>query len=88
MSVTDDIMKANLPKGTRIEFKLTKKQLDDLLDACKPVIYMVIGGVPPASPQENANRAWESLGRELGFDHMSVRPVDGKGQDCFTAEVA
>lgn len=88
MTITENIMKANLPKGTRIEFHLTEKQLNDLMDACKPVIYMVIGGVPPPSPQENANAAWASLGAELGFDYMTVQPVSGKGNDYFTAAVA
>ena len=88
MNNTEKLMRANLPKGTRIEFHLTEKQLNDLMDACKPVIYMVIGGVPPRSPQENANAAWASLGAELGFDYMTVQIVNGKGNDYFTAEVA
>lgn len=71
----------------RKEFTLTQEQLDTLLDACKPVPYMVIGGIAPRSPQENANAAWATLGLELGFDSMSVRPVNGKGMEVFTAEV-
>jgi hypothetical protein len=71
----------------RKEFTMTKEQLDKMLDACKPVPYMVIGGISPRSPQENANAAWASLGHEMGFDAMSVRPVAGKGMEVFTAEV-
>ncbi len=71
----------------RKEFKLTQEQLDILLNACKPVPYMVIGGIAPRSPQENANAAWATLGLELGFDSMSVRPINGKGIEFFTAEV-
>ena len=79
----------------RKEFKLTQEQLDTLLDACKPVPYMLIlptlhlliGGIAPRSPQENANAAWAKLGLELGFDSMSVRPINGKGIEFFTAEV-
>lgn len=71
----------------RKEFKLTQEQLDILLNACKPVPYMVIGGIAPRSPQENANAAWATLGLELGFDSMSVRPINGKGMEFFTAEV-
>ncbi len=41
-------------------------------------------GTPP-SPQENANHAWAMLGKELGFDSMTVRPIQGKGQRFFTA---
>lgn len=69
----------------RKEFEMTESQLQTLLEACKPVPYMVFGGREPASPQENANRAWEALGREMGFDHMSVKPT-GKGTRFFTAE--
>ena len=71
----------------RREFHLTPGQLEKLLDACKPVPYMVVGGVPPRSPQENANSAWKALGKELGFKHLTVRPVAGKGMEFFTAEV-
>ena len=70
----------------RKEFTMSKLQLDTLLDACKPVPYMVVGGVMPRSPQENANAAWARLGSEMGFDAMSVRPVPGKGMESFTAE--
>ena len=68
------------------EFKLSKKQLEELLGACEPVPYMVFGGRPPASPQERANAAWRSLGEKLGFDYMTVCPVQGKGEEYFTAE--
>lgn len=71
----------------RKEFEMTEEQFQRILKASQPVPYMVIGGVEPSSPQENANRAWKELGDELGFDHMSVRPVQGKSQRFFTAEV-
>ena len=69
----------------RVEYEMTEEQLKQLLDACKPVPYMVIGGHAPSSPQENANRAWMGLGKEMGFDWETVRPVQGKGQRFFTA---
>lgn len=69
----------------RQEYEITEAQLESLMEASKPVRYMVFGGRPPSSPQENANRAWASLGAELGFDHMTVRPVQGKAQTFFTA---
>ena len=70
----------------RKEFEMTDEQHKKLLDACKPVPYMVFGGIEPRSPQENANDAWRELGRELGFDAMTVRPVAGKDTKFFTAE--
>ena len=57
-----------------------------ILDACKPVPYMVMGGREPSSPQENANHAWQSLGRTLGFKWDTVQPVFGSCELHFTAE--
>jgi len=70
----------------RKEFKMTDKQHKKIMDACKSVPYMVFGGVQPRSPQENVNDAWRVLGDKLGFEHMTVEPVQGKGGKFFTAE--
>lgn len=70
----------------RKEYKLTDEQMKRLLDACQPVPYLVFNGIAPRSPQENANAAWCALGQEIGFDGMTVEPVHGKDQTCFTAE--
>ncbi|RLD82428.1 MAG: hypothetical protein DRJ15_01620 [Bacteroidetes bacterium] len=70
----------------RKEFKMTDAQWDALIEACKPVRYIIVAGHEPASPQENANRAWKALGKELGFEFMTVQPVSGKDSKCFTAE--
>jgi hypothetical protein len=69
----------------RHEYEMTEAQLKALLDACKPVPLIAIHTGMPSSPQENANRAWASLGREMGFDSMTVEPVRGKGNRFFTA---
>lgn len=52
----------------------------------KPVHAMLIGGTLPSSQQENANDAWEQLGREMGFVGMTARPVPGASDLVFTAE--
>ncbi len=72
----------------RKEFELTEEQHANLLDACKPTPAMYMsGGIPlSSSPQENANAAWERLGKQLGFKHMTVRPVQGKSDKFFSAE--
>ncbi len=70
----------------RREFEMTQKQLDEILEACKPVPYIAIQCGEPASPQENANNAWAALGKEMGFKHMTVEP--GKSDRFFTAEPA
>lgn len=71
----------------RVLFTMTQKQYDTLMEAMKPVPYMVIGGYPPPSRQENANAAWARLGEEMGFDYMTVRPAAGGNQLQFTAEL-
>lgn len=68
------------------EYELTEEQLKTLLDACKPVPYIVVGGRVPRSPQENANAAWSRLGDEMRFDSLTVAPVPGKGQRFFHAK--
>ena len=72
---------------TRRDFEMTEADLETLLEAMKPVPYMVIGGHEPASQQENANAAWQALGVKMGFQHMTVRP-NGKGDRFFSAEPA
>jgi hypothetical protein len=71
----------------RKEFELTSEELSTLLDACKPTPCIMVGDYIPASPQENANRAWEALGKQKGFDPYSAKPVSGKSDAFFTAEV-
>jgi len=72
----------------RKEFQLTADELKRLLDACRPVPYMVFGGMVPRSPQENANDAWKRLAAQKGFVWDTVRPIAGKWPECFTAECA
>lgn len=68
----------------RKDFEMSQGDLDALFEAIKPVPYMVIGGVIPASPQEIANSFWNSLGQKMGFDGSTVKP-NGKGDRFFSA---
>ncbi len=70
----------------RKDFEMTQEDLDRILEASKPVIAIKIGSYMPRGPQEKANDAWATLGRKLGFDHMTVEPVSGKSNLFFTAE--
>jgi hypothetical protein len=71
----------------RTEYEMSEKDLKKILSACKPtpVIFgnggMNLGG----SQQENANMAWAELGKKMGFDYMTVRPIQGKNNRFFTA---
>ena len=69
----------------RVEYEMSEEEMKALLEACRPTTYIVVGGIAPRSPQENANAAWAELGRKMGFDHMTVRPQGSKGQRFFTA---
>lgn len=68
----------------RIEYEMTSEDLEKILEACKPVPYLVMGGREPQSPQERANAAWSELGSRMGFDHMTVQPTMN-GDRYFTA---
>lgn len=68
----------------RVNYEMTESDLEEILEACKPVPCIMIPGCTPASAQENANRAWEKLGKKMGFDSTTVRPLD-KGQRFFSA---
>lgn len=69
----------------RVNYEMSEEDLQTILEACKPTVCMLICGSYPSSPQENANRAWARLGEKMGFDHMTVRPIDGKGNRFFSA---
>ena len=71
----------------RKRFEVSEQQLEVLLGACKPTPCMFLsGGVRMGpTPQENANAAWCALGREMGFDGMTVQPTN-EGIRIFTAE--
>ena len=67
------------------EYEMTEEELKELMDAGKPVPYLVFGGIPPASPYENAMRAWDALATKKGFRPMTVESC-GKGNRFFLAE--
>ncbi len=68
----------------RVDYEMSQNALDKILEACEPVMCMKIGNSMPSSQQENANRAWAALGKEMSFDSETVRPSN-KGQRFFTA---
>ncbi len=70
----------------RREFEMSEADLETILDASKPTSGIMAGGYLSASPQENANLAWATLGRKMGFKSMTVKPVAGRGDKVFTAE--
>lgn len=69
----------------RTNYEMTDADLERILDASKPTPCIMIGNYVPSGPQENANRAWAELGERMGFDYMTVRPIQDKGNRFFTA---
>ena len=59
--------------GDRKEYELTQAQHDAILAASQ------LG-------KENAESAWDDLGRELGFKWLTVKSLPEKGKLFFTAE--
>ena len=69
----------------RVNYEMSEDELGELLESCKPTSCIMVGAYAPSSPQERANRAWQRLGEKYGFDHMTVRPIQGKGKRFFSA---
>lgn len=69
----------------RTEYEMTETDLKALLEACKSSPLMMIGSYTAPSTQERANAAWATLGKKMGFDGDTVRPIQGKGNRFFTA---
>lgn len=69
----------------RREYELTDEQYLTILEASRsvPVMFTSGGTSIGGSPQENANRAWERLGREMGFQYLTVEA--GRSKRHFTA---
>lgn len=68
----------------RIDYVMSEEDLDQLLNAMKPVPMIMLQCGTPPSVQERANRAWAVLGEKMGFDPMTVCP-NGKGDRYFSA---
>jgi hypothetical protein len=66
------------------DFEMTQEQLDLLIDAMSPVPMIAINVCTGLSRQARANNTWACLGRDMGFDYMTVKP-NGKGDRFFSA---
>ena len=69
----------------RTNYEMTDDDLKELMEASKPTPCFMIGHYSPPSPQENSNRAWAHLAKKMGFDYMTVQPIQGKGVKFFSA---
>ena len=65
----------------REQFEIPEKYAKRL-DSIARVPVIAVGGIP-YDHQKNANYVWQEMGKELGFDWRTVRPVKGL---TFTAD--
>lgn len=72
----------------RKEYVMSEEQLKELIAACTPQPAIMLQTGLPMTQQESANRAWINLGKVMGFDGMTARPVEGKSPRYFSAEEA
>ena len=61
-------------------YRLTDEEMTRLFEASKPVPYMVVGGIAPRSPRDNAMDVWRSVADRVGCDVDSIEP-GGTGDD-------
>ena len=67
------------------EFEMTKSQLETLKSEMEFVPMIALQCGQARTRQQRANDAWDRLGKEMGFDHHTVRP-NGKGDLFFLAD--
>jgi hypothetical protein len=69
-----------------VRYELTQEQYDRLMEASRPVMYIVACGTEPTSPRENAERVWREVANEHGCRYDTIQPYHGMGPRFFTAE--
>ena len=53
-------------------YRLTDEEFNKLMDASKPVPYMVFDGIEPRSPHDNAMDVWRTVAARVGCDVDSI----------------
>lgn len=64
----------------KTKYTMTDGELAELREACKPVHYMVFGGIPPESPYDKAVRVWGKIAERVQCDVNSIEGA-GPGRD-------
>lgn len=66
-------------------YRMTDEELSQLMEASKPVPYMVIGGYEPKPPSYNAMMVWEKIAARVGCDVHSIDAASTGDNHDFTA---
>lgn len=66
--------------AARRDYRLTHADHTRLIEASKPVMYLVANGSEPTSPRDAAMRIWREIADREGVDVDSIRQgSDGNG---------
>lgn len=66
-------------------YMLTEAEYAELIEASKPVPYIIANGIAPISPAARVNEIWARIGRDRGFDPMTAHPADSDNRRQFRA---
>ena len=68
-----------------MRYRMTDEELGRLKEACKPVTYIVVGGVPPVSPRTKAMRVWADVARRVGCIRSTINLASTGDEHDFDA---
>jgi hypothetical protein len=68
------------------QYRLTDAELQSILDCSKPVPMIMLHISTPESPQDRANRAWQSVAQAHGFVWDSAEPAETGDDHDLLAE--
>jgi hypothetical protein len=66
---------------TMADYRMTDEELEELKKASRPVPYLIMGGMPPPSPRENAMRVWRKIAQRVGCVVDTIAPRGGDPHD-------
>jgi len=68
------------------QYTMTDSEYTELMEACKPVPYLIVGGRKPSSPRENAMHVWAKIAARVGCDCNSIAPANTGNNHDFMGE--
>ena len=67
-------------------YELTEEEFKELMNAAKPVPYMIVGGRAPSSPYEMSKAIWYRVAQRVNCDVETIEGVDRNKPLIFRAE--
>lgn len=55
-------------------FRLTQDEWDEIMEAGRPIAFLIAGGTEPASPQERMRPIWQRIADREGVVMQSIAP--------------